>query len=704
MRRAYVKLSFIAASVVALVASACQTAQANPAWYRAETKHFVVYSDASEASTREYLSKLESFYVTASSFYITVSDGVIDYKQKPVYLYIKTLEDDYAVFPQMKVYSTSEGGRFELNGSCTDGETNAYTDADFMTGNYGGDYRFLAPNLFLKRVYMSKGLPAWVSAGMYSYVLNADIQRDKIVVGNPSFWQTLDPAHTNTVEFLDHHVPFSEIIADNITSTKYRASLPAQYWLMMDYMLSTPENRHKLSRYAELVAGGRPSAAAFQEAIGIDPTFFDQLIKTYNKSGFPVIEYKVSALDPKEFQLDKLPDYGEPVPLLSAAAQACPGLQYTDEIIGRLQKVASARPDDRYVQRELARSQILLGQAANAKAYIEAESTGSATDYDFKYLEGRYYLALAEGGTGAERAANYQKARLSLGKAYQLSETSGPVLYYYARAFEEQPDFPNANTLTALRQADELMPDAGYKYYLNALLIKTGHIVEEYTQSIDEKPTVSDYISRAFYRPDSEYKEKLADLAAAIQLGPDSDLPYIARSAVYLKHDDTAAALDDANKAVDLSPTDFLALDARAVVYLQMSKPDLALKDLDKSVYQNQNAAALNGVCWTLATHGAADKAVVYCNRAIAQSPNYANAFDSRAFAEMRLNQLDVAVADYTRALGLNPDLSASWYGRGLAKIKQGKADEGNRDQERAKFIDPAVETEFARYEASSGE
>jgi regulator of sirC expression with transglutaminase-like and TPR domain len=685
--------SILTCGMLALGLSAGSPANAGSAFYRAETEHFIIYSDASQFSTREYIAQLESFYTVASHLYLSVSDGEISFKQKPTFIYVKDHESNYTIYPRLKSGPGSDDAQFVLYSTCLDGETNAYADADFMKDYYKGDYRFVSANVFLKRAYMSPNLPAWVSAGLYSYVLNANIQKEKIIVGSPS-WLTLRQGDEEFVEFLTEYVPFSQIIEDNITSPKHSAYLPAQYWLMIDYLMSTAENRQKLSRYVELVSSGRPSAQAFEEAIGLKPEFFEQLIKQYKSKGFPVVEYKVSAPDPSKYQIEKLPDYSEPVPLLSAAAQACPGSPHTGSIIERLQKVASEMPDDRYVQRELARSQILLGQAANAKAYLDSESARSAEDYDFKYLEGRYYLALAESG-GPEAEANFVKARSSLGKAYKLNPTSAPILYYFARASENRPDFPNANTIMAVRQADESLPNP-YRAYLNALLIKSGQMVAETSLSIDKKPTVDDYLSRAFYRPDSEFNEKLADYDAAIRLGPDSDRPYIARSALYLKRNDPTAALDDANKAVALNPDGPPALGARALVYLASGKPELALKDLDKSVSQ-RTADSLNEACWILATHKYPDKALGYCNRALNQSPNYVPALDSRAFAKMQLNQLEAAVEDYDRVLAFNPNMPFSLYGRGLAKIKQGKKDDGERDIQRARFLDPVIDTEFAR-------
>ena len=693
MRRKRLVLGIISACTLLVLSMGLKTHAGTP-FYRAETEHFIVYSDADQSSTRDYVSKLESFYVTASSLYYPVSDGAINYKQKPTFLYIKSLQDDYVIFPQLKK-GLANGGSFALYNSCLDGETNAYTDAAFMSDYYDGDYRFVSLNIYVKRIYMSRTLPDWVSVGLYSYVLNADIQKEKIVVGKPSAWQTLGLGTDERAGLLTKYVPFSQIIDDNVTSPKDSSSLKAQYWLMMVYMMSTAENREKLYNYVELVSSGRSSGEAFKEAIGLEPAFFENLIKQYKTKGFPVIEFKVSALDPKTYKLEKLPDYSEPVPLLSAASQACHGSEYGDEIINRLQKVASEMPDDRYAQRELARSQILLGQVTSAKAYIEGESNTAAADYDFKYLEGRYYLGLAEAG-GPDADANFAKARSNLGKAYKLNPTSGPILYYYARAFENQADFPNANTIMAVRQANEAL-QGPYQSYLNALLIKTGQMVDEATQLIEKKPTIQAYTDRAFARPDSEKQEKLADIEAAMRLGPDSDLPYLARARFYLKYGDTASALNDANKALELNPDTATGLETRAKVYLKMSKPEQALKDLDRSVSQNKGVASLNGACWTLATQDYADKAMSYCNRAVSQTPNAPNVFDSRALAELKLNQLDAAIEDYSRALSLNPNLPTSWYGRGLAKIKQGKNDEGQRDIARAIYIDPVMEMEFTR-------
>jgi tetratricopeptide (TPR) repeat protein len=78
--------------------------------------------------------------------------------------------------------------------------------------------------------------------------------------------------------------------------------------------------------------------------------------------------------------------------------------------------------------------------------------------------------------------------------------------------------------------------------------------------------------------------------------------------------------------------------------------------------------------------------------------PDYVNALDSRAFAYLKANQLDSAIADYDEALRLEPRKIASLYGRGMAKRKKGEIAEGDADIAMARTLKPDVATEFARY------
>ena len=70
--------------------------------------------------------------------------------------------------------------------------------------------------------------------------------------------------------------------------------------------------------------------------------------------------------------------------------------------------------------------------------------------------------------------------------------------------------------------------------------------------------------------------------------------------------------------------------------------------------------------------------------------------FDSRGFANLKLGQLEQAIADYDAALRLNPKNPGSLFGRGMAKVARGDGS-GNDDIGVAKTLKPNIAEVFAR-------
>jgi formylglycine-generating enzyme required for sulfatase activity len=77
--------------------------------------------------------------------------------------------------------------------------------------------------------------------------------------------------------------------------------------------------------------------------------------------------------------------------------------------------------------------------------------------------------------------------------------------------------------------------------------------------------------------------------------------------------------------------------------------------------------------------------------------PNLAAAFDSRGFTYLKLEKLELAIADFNSALRLDPKLPSSLFGRGFAKLKRGDPASGNADITAAKILEPNIVAEFAR-------
>ena len=69
---------------------------------------------------------------------------------------------------------------------------------------------------------------------------------------------------------------------------------------------------------------------------------------------------------------------------------------------------------------------------------------------------------------------------------------------------------------------------------------------------------------------------------------------------------------------------------------------------------------------------------------AIAQKPDYTQAYYRRGVAKEALGQLEAALADYDEAIRLYPDNTDAYFSRGNAKAQQERIDEARQDLEKA--------------------
>jgi tetratricopeptide (TPR) repeat protein len=111
------------------------------------------------------------------------------------------------------------------------------------------------------------------------------------------------------------------------------------------------------------------------------------------------------------------------------------------------------------------------------------------------------------------------------------------------------------------------------------------------------------------------------------------------------------------------------------------------------------DAVALNERCWTKATLGVElSTALSDCDASLKLQPNSPAVLDSRAFAKLRLGQIEGALADYDAALELEPGLPASLYGRAIARARHGDQTGAMVDLALARKLNPDIDARFADY------
>ena len=152
--------------------------------------------------------------------------------------------------------------------------------------------------------------------------------------------------------------------------------------------------------------------------------------------------------------------------------------------------------------------------------------------------------------------------------------------------------------------------------------------------------------------------------------------------------------------SIKADPNDKEARRARALAREKKGDYTGAAADFSKLIdIEPDNAEWWNGRCYELALENkAVRRALLDCEKSLQLRPGDANTFDSRAFAHLRLGELDEAIADYSAALNINSQLATSFYGRGLAKRMKKDFRGAGDDMAQARTLNGTIDDQFAPY------
>lgn len=223
---------------------------------------------------------------------------------------------------------------------------------------------------------------------------------------------------------------------------------------------------------------------------------------------------------------------------------------------------------------------------------------------------------------------------------------------------------------------------------------------EDYDALIKLSPKADYYVERAVVRPAVESAEREADIDAALRLDPHSTRALAARATMAIERADYSraqTAIDAIERADNESP--FL-VGLRVRLLTKEGRSHEALGVLNEFVAKHPaDAVALNERCWTKATLGVElSTALSDCDASLKLQPNSPAVLDSRAFAKLRLGQIEGALADYDAALELEPGLPASLYGRAIARARHGDQTGAMVDLALARKLNPDIDARFADY------
>ena len=430
-------------------------------WFKAESQHFVVYSDTTQKSVVLLLNNMER----------------LDYLLR---VYTKAYFKNQAHAPKLTLYYHDKVGALDGHGStppadavgvyssCSAGVQAAgveltpvvqvdnavlakATDNDTLSFLFEGYARH-----FLYR-HTDIRAPLSFVDGFARYFANTRFSDDQLVVGKTplgvgSYLNFLEEGHPYNLSYADVLDDVDSRPNGHASAAAVKLEFAARSWLLTHYMLSSEENRSHLARYLTLANRDMPASQAFETAFGIKPAAIGNILWRYRLSAAKVMQVQVDTLPTASIAFSGLPDAVSDYVMIDAALKSCPGRATGEALLRRMSAKPGGTPNHPLAHLALSRAQIDWGHPQDAIAYLSTLA-GDRRSAEATYLLGLAHLRIASHQQGADKAASMESARTLLADAVNANPSSPEAAYALLRAEIDSGDAPTETALTAAQLA-----------------------------------------------------------------------------------------------------------------------------------------------------------------------------------------------------------------------------------------------------------
>ena len=421
------------------------TAPARAEWLRAESPHFVVYSEAGEQRLREQVGELEDFHQLLRQLTGTRDEG--ETAKLSIYIVSGTGE-------LRQVWSGGSGGIAGFYAASPEGIL-AVVDAAAGRGWVGRTeilFHEYAHHFMLQ--HFPAVYPRWYAEGFAEYVATARLEPEVIEYGR------MNAALASWVGDASRWIPLDQLLfmaPDRVERSA--GQYYAQSWLLVHYLLRDAERMRGLSRYLTAVGAGQDARAAFSAAFGMTPSEMQRRLRSYATETMSFTRIRrASASRAPELAVTALPRGAGGLLLLDAAMTA--DMQLDSEAVVRQARRAAGDAPDAFARRVVARAEALHGDGAAAERLLGELIAASPRDAELHYLMGMRHLRAGR-AEEANRARHFRAAQSWFVRAHRLDENHYPTLYRYAESLSADPAaLLSDNTTNILLLAQQLAPQA----------------------------------------------------------------------------------------------------------------------------------------------------------------------------------------------------------------------------------------------------
>lgn len=431
-----------------LLGAACAALTfASPAhakWREASSDHFVIYSEASESSLREFATQLEKFDAALRQRFGNVATTPGKANRVTVF----TLDSAQAVRRLAKVKGNFLAGYYKARAtgpvafvprSLGGGGKNDLTALGLLQHEYV--HHFMFQNL--GGVY-----PSWFIEGFAEVYSTARYERDGSVgLGLPA-------AHRAYSLSVGPRLPMAKLLMAKNAELKEaeRGAFYARSWLLTHYLTFEPARQGQLVAYLRAIGDGKSAEQA--NAVFGDLAVLDKELDAYVRR--PRLRY--SKIDAKDLKVGsiRIRDLGAgEEQIMDARIISRNGVNRTEALalLPEMRAAAGRFSGDAAVQAALAEAEYDAGHFTEAEVAADRALKADANHADALIYKARARIAAAEAAPGD---AAWKEARQAIAAANRADPDDPEPLILFFQSYRRQGVKPTKNAVEGLEHAYSL--------------------------------------------------------------------------------------------------------------------------------------------------------------------------------------------------------------------------------------------------------
>lgn len=442
-------------------------------WFRAESQHFVVFSDTREDDVELLLDNLEKL---DHLLRIYTLPGGIERPAPKLTLYFRNRVPDVG-----GIGDGMPADAVGLYGSCGAGVLGFAVNMERISplGDEQLEKAALNDTLsfafeayarhFLLR-YTDIRTPASFIEGFAQYFSTVRFSERQLVVGRTH------KAIAGYLRFLGsgrrYSLEWEDVLENRVGSARnyggdagVRLEFEARSWLLTHYMLSSDDNRRRQSRYLALVAHGESATQAFERAFGMKTADLGAVMWRYALRGVQTLRVAPPNLPVARVSFKMLSRAAGEFVLVDAALKSCPSRDAGVALLKQVTDLAARFPDAEAARLTLSRAQIDWGDPQDALRRLGPMLRDDDAGFEAEYLAGMANLRLAGRADAQARRTHLQAAQRHLQRARALSPESPEVavaaLAAEAAAGKDAPDAVALQAVVSAWQSTHDVPTLG---------------------------------------------------------------------------------------------------------------------------------------------------------------------------------------------------------------------------------------------------